>query len=126
MKRRRTRRLRQPDQFEIDNARRLRLSMTEAEGTLWSSLRGRAFGGIKLRRQHPFGPFIADFYCAEVQLVVELDGTYQDGREANDERRQQWIELHGIQVLRFTNREVLDRLRDVLSSILNACRAKRG
>ena len=126
MKRHRARRLRKPDQFEIDNARRLRLSMTEAERVLWSSLRGRASGAFKFRRQHPLGPYVADFYCAEVQLVVELDGTSHDARKEFDARRQRWLESQGIQVLRFSNHEVLQRLQDVLGAILSACRARRG
>jgi len=44
-------------------------------------------GGFKFRRQHPLGNFNVDFYCAAVDLVVELDGTSHIGQEANDSRR---------------------------------------
>jgi very-short-patch-repair endonuclease len=61
-------------------ARELRRGMTVPEIKLWGWLRGRRVRGAKFRRQHPIGPFIADFYCAEVGLVVELDGGMHDDR----------------------------------------------
>jgi len=55
-------------------ARQLRQQQTPAEQILWSCLRNRRLGGIKFKRQHPLGRFVADFYCHEAGLVIELDG----------------------------------------------------
>lgn len=57
-----------------DRARRLRRSMTDAEHRLWFHLRNRALMGCKFRRQHPVGPYVADFACIERSMVVEVDG----------------------------------------------------
>ena len=56
-------------------ARELRRNLTEAEKILWQELRNRKLGGFKFRRQHPINKFVADFYCHEVKLIVELDGS---------------------------------------------------
>jgi very-short-patch-repair endonuclease len=63
-----------PSEPKIEKARTLRADQSDAERLLWGSLRNRKLGGWKWRRQAPLGPFIADFYCAEAELVVELDG----------------------------------------------------
>ena len=55
-------------------AKQLRAEMTEAERLLWTALRNKNFGGARFRRQQPTGPYIADFYCAQAKLVIELDG----------------------------------------------------
>ena len=57
------------------NARTQRKAMTGAERALWQHLRGRAFGGYKFRRQHVLGPYILDFYCPELHLAIEVDGS---------------------------------------------------
>ena len=51
-----------------DRSRDLRRRATRSEGALWRLLRGRRFDGLKFRRQHVVGPFVADFYCAEAKL----------------------------------------------------------
>src|ERR1700704_5521681 len=55
-------------------ARQLRKKQTWAEKALWRLLRDRRFSGYKFRRQHPFGDYFLDFYCAEAKLVLETDG----------------------------------------------------
>ena len=55
-------------------ARHLRKHMTETETRLWFHLRRNQLGGFRFRKQHPIGPFIADFVCLEKQLIVEIDG----------------------------------------------------
>ena len=64
-----------------DRARNLRRDLTPAEKILWPILRNRAFGGLKFRRQQEIGPFIVDFFCAAVRVVVELDGESHVGRK---------------------------------------------
>jgi len=67
-----------------DRARVLRRNSTPAEVILWRDLRNRRFDGHKFRRQRPIGPFIADFYCAALALVIELDGDSHLGKELPD------------------------------------------
>ena len=90
--------------YIVPVARRLRTGQTSAEQVLWTCLRNRRLGGAKFRRQHPIGRYIADFYCHEALLAVELEGNVHD--EANqadyDAVRQQTIESLGITVLRFS------------------------
>ncbi|MCH7606003.1 MAG: DUF559 domain-containing protein, partial [Chloroflexi bacterium] len=83
-------------------ARRLRREATAAEETLWSRLRNRGLMGAKFRRQHPLGRYIADFYCQEARLVIELDGGVHSQHEQKqfDDARQSSIEASGITVLR--------------------------
>jgi very-short-patch-repair endonuclease len=70
---------------------------------LWSLLRGRRFAGFKFRRQHPCGPFILDFFCAQSRLAIELDGGQhlESEAEAYDARRSRYLTKRGITVLRF-------------------------
>ena len=58
----------------LDLKRRLRSNMTGPETRQWSRLRARQLQGLKFRRQHGIGPYIADFYCPEQFLVIEVDG----------------------------------------------------
>jgi len=58
----------------LDLKRRLRSNMTGPETRQWSRLRARQLQGLKFRRQHGIGPYIADFYCPEQSLVIEVDG----------------------------------------------------
>jgi very-short-patch-repair endonuclease len=100
-------------------ARDLRARMTEAETRLWFHLRRRELGGRRFRRQHPIGPYIADFACLDAGLVVELDGS-QHLLSRTDAQRDACLRRHGFRVLRFWNDEVLLRLEDVLEAILRA------
>ena len=100
-------------------ARALRLSMTDAERKLWYALRDRRFAGFKFRRQVPVGPFIADFVCFEVRLVIEVDGG-QHAESLRDQRRDRWFSANEFHVLRFWNNEVLANLEGVMSVIAQA------
>jgi very-short-patch-repair endonuclease len=75
--------------------------------------------GAKFRRQHPIGRYIADFYCQEARLVVELDGGVHstECQQEYDDARQSAIEATGITVLRINNQEVEDDLEKVLEKI---------
>jgi very-short-patch-repair endonuclease len=102
-------------------ARTLRKNMTRAEALLWSYLRRRALNGAKFRRQHPIGPYIADFACVAAKLVIEVDGyTHWSPDElAHDAQRTKFIEGEGWRVLRVTNVDVYDNLDGVWRSIAN-------
>ena len=92
---------------------------TIAESILWSFIRNKRCNGLKFRRQHPILSFIADFYCYEKKLVVEVDGSVHDMSEAKerDEARTHELENFGITVLRFSNEEILTKIDEVLSEI---------
>jgi very-short-patch-repair endonuclease len=91
--------------------------MTAAEQKLWVALKNRQLNGLRFRSQHPLGRFIADFYCAQVRLVVEVDGPVHNKQAEYDKARKQHFATYGYQVIRFTNQEVLDNLPIVLSTI---------
>jgi very-short-patch-repair endonuclease len=104
-------------------ARELRQQMTPAEVILWDRLRGRRLGGFKFRRQHPIGPYIADFYCATRRLVIEVDGNIHLGQAEADEQRSRRLAEYGYRVLRVSNQEIESDLESVICHILEACHA---
>src|SRR6187455_598223 len=100
-------------------ARELRNRTTEAEQKLWSLLRNRQLKGKKFRRQHAMANYVADFYCNESKLVIELDGNYHtvaETKEYNKSRTNLLNEL-GVTVLRFWNDEVIKDSGKVLEKI---------
>ena len=103
----------------FQNAKYLRQNLTEAEQTLWKFLRNRNQLRCKFRRQHPLGSFVADFYCHESRLVVELDGGYHNlaDQQAYDKWRTEELAQMGISVIRFTNEQVEKDLLGVLAEI---------
>jgi very-short-patch-repair endonuclease len=107
-------------QGTLDRARELRRQMTVPERALWNLLRGRQMADLKFRRQHPIGPYFADFCCEEVRLIVELDGDSHIGRAETDERRTQFLNERGFQVLRIGNDDVLEDPESVAHAILRA------
>lgn len=101
-----------------DFARKNKASATIAEQYLWRFLKQRQLG-VPFRRQHIIGMFIADFFCLDSKLVVEIDGRYHSLPEQmiSDEERTAWLEQHGYRVVRFTNDEVLYDTDKVLTKI---------
>ena len=100
-------------------ARRLRRAPTLAEQRLWTALRNGALG-VKLRRQHPIGPYVADFACVERKLVIEVDGGVHRFRTAEDQLRTEALERMGWSVLRLPNETVLGDLSGALALIQDA------
>ena len=102
--------------------RDLRKNSTNAEKIFWEIVRNRKFEGKKFNRQFPIfydlqgkeSFYIADFYCHEEKLVVELDGKIHDYQIKNDKLREGIINLLGIRVVRFKNDEVENSIKDVL------------
>jgi very-short-patch-repair endonuclease len=108
-----------PPALARDQVRALRAAQTEVESRLWQRLRNRQLEGAKFRRRQSIGSYIADFFCFDARLVVELDGS-QHGEEHEqqaDDRRTEYLENHGYRVLRFWNEEVLDNIDGVLETI---------
>ena len=109
---------------QTQRAKSLRATQTEAEGLLWSLSRGKQLGNMTFRRQHPIGPFFADFACVSQRLAVELDGGYHDLVQDKDLERQQYLTLQGWKVVRFTNQEVLQDVESVLIAIASHLRIR--
>jgi very-short-patch-repair endonuclease len=76
--------------------------MSPPEVRLWVRLRRRDGGGPAFRRQHPVGPYVLDFYCAQVRLAVEVDGQghLTDEQIDHDQSRDAWLRAKGIAVMR--------------------------
>ncbi len=102
---------------ETHRARELREKQTEAEALLWQLLRAKQLCGLKFRRQHPDGPYFADFACVSHKTIVELDGGYHEQREMEDRKRQTYFEDRGWKVVRFRNEDVLQDVEAVGISI---------
>lgn len=110
----------------VENARKLRVNMTDAERRLWHSLRGRRLSGFKFRRQYVVGEYILDFYCHDAKLAVELDGGghAEPGAQDRDERRTEILRQQGIEVVRFWNHDVLLRTEIVLGELMKQLHAR--
>src|SRR3990170_4165575 len=109
----------------LQRSRDFRHPLTPTEAKIWQAVRGRQLG-FKIRRQHPIDLFIVDFYCAEANLVIEIDGdSHGPPDQADyDAARSEWLEEHGYRVVRFTASQVEDHLTGVVEEIREACEAK--
>lgn len=99
------------------DARELRRRSSVPERLLWRELKSRRALGLKFRRQHPIGPYVADFFCAALGLVVEVDGSCHEGRRAQDAARDAYMRERGIEVVRFTASEVTRDVKHVVEEI---------
>jgi very-short-patch-repair endonuclease len=100
-------------------ARQLRREGTQVEMRLWSKLRGGRLDGLSFRRQHPAGAYVLDFYCPQLRLSIELDGSQHSEAKhlARDEKRSVWLRACGVTELRFWNNDVTQNLDGVLEAI---------
>ena len=103
----------------FEKAKNLRRDSTPAEKQLWKMIRGRELKGFKFRRQHPLLYFVADYYCHQALLVIELDGDIHELPDVKqyDKQREEKIKELGITVLRFKNSEVFAEPEFVLNKI---------
>jgi len=115
-----------PSDITKQRVKQLRENQTEPERILWSILRGRKLGGLKFRRQHPIEPYIVDFYCAEAQLAIEIDGQSHDGREAYDSQRSAFLGRLGLTIMRIANDDVVQNISGVAEAIQKAAFIKLG
>ena len=102
-------------------SRALRRTPTAAEEKLWYLLRKRRHFALKFRRQHPIGSYVADFYCHELKLIVELDGPVheEEFQRAHDENRDANLLAEGYTIFRFTNEEIFQDAESVLDRIMD-------
>jgi len=99
--------------------RDLRKNMTDAEKLLWSEIRSKQLKGVQFYRQKPLGSYIVDFYCPSAKLIIEVDGGqhYSDEGQTKDAQRDAYFNKLGLRVKRYSDREVLKNINDVLEDI---------
>lgn len=100
----------------------LRNNMTYAEKVLWERLRKNRLEGIHFRRQQIIDGVIADFYCHQHGLVIEVDGGIHENQKEYDNVRDSFLRERNLRVLRFANDQVLNELDAVLRDILKECK----
>ena len=98
-------------------ARSLRQNQTDVECLLWQKLRNRQVLNFKFRRQFPIAPFIGDFCCLELKLIIELDDSQHFKQAAYDEERSFYLAQRGFTVIRFWNNELIENSVGVLEKI---------
>ena len=112
-----------------ERAHELAHKMTLAEVLLWNRLKRKQLCGYDFDRQRPLGQRIVDFYCKELSLAVDVDGSVHDHLREQDERRHKEIEALGVTHLRFWNYAAKNDMDSVLKRIVDWIReeeAKRG
>jgi very-short-patch-repair endonuclease len=105
--------------------RELRKNQTSAEQVFWEYVRNRKFEGKKILRQHPIKFeyydtkrfFVADFYCAEIKLIIEIDGEIHEKQKEYDEYRTYLLNNLGYNLIRFKNNEVLYKIDSVFRKL---------
>ena len=100
-------------------AKSMRHTTTDAENLMWQLLRAKRFMNLKFRRQHVIAPYILDFYCHEIGLVIELDGSQHGTDDAieYDVERTKFLEAVGLTVVRYWNHDVLGRTDVILEHL---------
>ena len=103
----------------IDKCRELRKKQTDAERKLWALLRNRQLAGVKFRRQFSLSRYILDFYAPEYRLCIEADGGqhYECKGRQRDEFRTKELNKLGVEILRFSDREILTNIEGVYEII---------
>ncbi|MBQ7461234.1 MAG: guanylate kinase [Bacteroidaceae bacterium] len=101
-------------QFSQDN----RKNQTEAESILWNALRASQCG-VRFRRQHIIGEYIADFVCLSRKLIIEVDGAYHNkaAQIVSDEQRTEDLKRLGFRVMRFQNEEIIANIDKIVDKI---------
>lgn len=105
--------------------RKLRRDQTDCEAVLWSVLKNRKISGLKFLRQHPIvfewnakkRFLIADFYCHEARLIIEVDGSIHENQKDYDEVREYVLKCLGMRIIRFDNKRIISSLENVLQEI---------
>ncbi len=107
----------------LEFAKVMRSNATNVESLMWQLLRNKRFMNLKFRRQHVIAPYIVDFYCHELGLVIELDGSQHGTDDAveYDAERTQFLEALGLTVVRYWNHDVLGNTEVVLEDLWKVC-----
>lgn len=113
------------DNSQLENARQLRREMTPHERKLWYLFLRKY--PVKIYKQRIIGRYIVDFYCASARLVIEVDGSqhYESQGMAYDVKRSSFLSALGLEVLRFSNRDIDGNFRGVCEQIDIAIQKRR-
>jgi very-short-patch-repair endonuclease len=103
--------------YVIQLAQKLRQEMTETEKILWGELGSKKLDGLRFRKQHPIGRYIADFCCPSTKLIIEVDGEIHASQKEYDKNRDKFLRAQGYITLRFSDRQIRDKMTEVLASI---------
>jgi len=109
----------------MTTARRLRPHLTLPESLLWRLLRPNR-RELRFRKQHPIGPFVADFYCPAAKMVIEIDGSVHNERQDTDGRRDAYMTSLGLRVIRVPAAEVLADPEGVADGLYRLCESVAG
>ncbi|MBU2082041.1 endonuclease domain-containing protein [Patescibacteria group bacterium] len=111
----------------VEVARENRKNPTQAEKKIWFEvLRSKQFENYKFLRQKPLDKFIADFYCAELMLVIEIDGDSHAAQEEYDILRSEKLDAYGIKVIRYTNGDIISNIDGVYKDLKEKIKKYRG
>ena len=105
-------------------AKRLRREMSPAEVFLWQQLRIQDL--VKIRRDHPFGPYALDFYCAKAKLAIEVDGIGHDmgDHPQRDTARDAYVAANGVETVRIAAKDVLKDSQAAADAVVRMCLAR--
>ncbi len=103
----------------LEKRKELRKNQTEPEKRLWQYLRNKQIDNCKFFRQYGIGEYIADFYSPKLKLVIEIDGDthFTDEAVEYDKIRTKFFNSLGIEVIRFTNEDVMKNIEGVICRI---------
>lgn len=102
-----------------NKAKALRKAGILHEALLWRELRGNKLNGLDFDRQKIIGNYIVDFYCAEKSVVIEVDGSSHDNKQAEDAQRDIYLNHLGLIVLRLLAKDILQNIQGVVSYLSN-------
>ena len=101
-----------------EHARKLRSNSTLAEVILWDEvLKQKQLKGYAFLRQRPIGNYIVDFFCKELKMIIELDGTIHRFQKSKDKKREENLQAMGYNIIRFHNEEILKNIHNVKISL---------
>ena len=108
------------DKNLVSRARELRKEATDTEKIFWNEiLKNKSFANLKFTRQKPIDYFIADFYCASLGLVIEVDGEVHKFQKVRDKERDDiLVQKFGLKILRYKNEDVLNNTKKVLEDLI--------
>ncbi|HET6311651.1 MAG TPA: endonuclease domain-containing protein [Candidatus Nitrosotalea sp.] len=106
----------------LERAQQLRMTANQSEQRVWSIVKAKRLAGLKFRRQHVIGNYIADFVCLPARLVIEVDGDTHgsDAAQLRDAKRTEEVERAGYRVIRFWNDDVLNDTDDGVAETILA------
>jgi len=111
----------------IEVARENRKNPTQAEKEVWFKvLKSKQFENYKFLRQKPLDNFIADFYCAELMLVIEIDGDSHATQKEYDILRSEKLDAYGIKVIRYANSDIMTNVEGVYRDLKEKIKKRHG